>query len=61
VPQLINALKEIGRADIMVVVGGVIPPKDHEFLFNKGVSAIFGPGTVLSSAAFDIMGRLMEG
>ncbi|MDI1321953.1 MAG: methylmalonyl-CoA mutase [Algoriphagus sp.] len=61
VPQLIQALKELGRPDIMVVAGGVIPPKDYEFLYDAGVAAIFGPGTVLSEAAIKILDKLMEG
>jgi methylmalonyl-CoA mutase len=60
VPQLIKALNKIGREDIMVIVGGVIPPKDHEFLKEKGVKAIFGPGTVLPKAAIEILGKLMR-
>jgi methylmalonyl-CoA mutase len=60
VPQLIQALKELGRPDIMVVAGGVIPPKDYEFLFEAGVAAVFGPGTVLSEAAIDILDKLMK-
>lgn len=58
VPQLISTLKTIGRGDIMVIVGGVIPSGDHEFLYKAGVSAIFGPGTVLSKAAIDILEKL---
>lgn len=60
VPQLINALRELGRPDIMVVAGGVIPQKDYDFLFEAGVSAVFGPGTVLSEAAIQILERLMR-
>ena len=60
VPQLIQALKEQGREDIMVVAGGVIPAKDYEFLHDSGVAAIFGPGTVLSEAAIKILEKLME-
>lgn len=59
VPQLIEALKELGRPDIMIVAGGVIPPKDYEFLFDAGVAEIFGPGTVLSEAAIKILEKLM--
>lgn len=59
VPQLIQALKELGRHDIMVVAGGVIPPKDYEFLLDAGVAEIFGPGTVLSEAALKILEKLM--
>lgn len=61
VPQLIQALKELGRPDIMVVAGGVIPPKDYEFLFDAGVAEIFGPGTVLSEAASKILEKLVAG
>ena len=61
VPQLIEALKELGRPDIMVVAGGVIPPKDYEFLFVAGVAEIFGPGTVLSEAASKILEKLVAG
>ncbi len=60
VPQLIQALKDLGRSDIMVVAGGVIPAKDYEFLEKSGVAAVFGPGTVLSQAAIKILGKLME-
>ncbi len=60
IPQLIQALKEQGREDIMVVAGGVIPAKDYEFLYDSGVAAIFGPGTVLSEAAIKILEKLME-
>jgi methylmalonyl-CoA mutase len=60
VPQLIEALRELGRPDIMVVAGGVIPQKDYDFLFEAGVSAVFGPGTVLSEAAIEVLGKLME-
>lgn len=59
VPQLIQALRQLGRPDIMVVAGGVIPPKDYEFLFDAGVAAVFGPGTVLSEAASEILEKLM--
>ena len=51
VPQLIEELKRVNRSDILVVVGGVIPPQDYEFLYNAGVAGIFGPGTVIPVAA----------
>jgi methylmalonyl-CoA mutase len=51
VPQLIEELKKIGRADIEVVVGGIIPPQDYEKLYQYGVKHIFGPGTVIPAAA----------
>ena len=60
IPQLIQALRELGRPDIMVVAGGVIPAKDYEFLEKAGVAAVFGPGTVLSEAAAKILEKLME-
>ena len=44
VPELIKVLKDMGRSDILVVVGGVIPPQDYDMVFNAGASAIFGPG-----------------
>ncbi|MCD4680579.1 MAG: methylmalonyl-CoA mutase, partial [Bacteroidales bacterium] len=50
VPQLIEELKKLGRKDIMVIVGGVIPPQDYDFLYKAGTIAIFGPGTVISEA-----------
>jgi methylmalonyl-CoA mutase len=60
VPQSIAALKKIGREDILVIVGGVIPPKDYNFLFSKGVAAIFGPGTVISQASIALLEILMK-
>lgn len=60
VPQVIEELKRIGRPDIMVIVGGVIPPKDYPFLFDKGVAAVFGPGTVISKAAIEILKILKQ-
>lgn len=61
VPQLIEELKSYGRDDILVVVGGVIPPQDYEFLYKAGVSEIFGPGTVIPTAAKKILQTLLEG
>lgn len=60
VPRVIEELKKFGREDIMVVAGGVIPPQDYDFLYNAGVSAIFGPGTVISIAAQDILNKLID-
>ena len=59
VPQVMEELKKYGREDIMIVVGGVIPRKDYQFLFDAGVAAVFGPGTKISDAAIDILGLLM--
>jgi methylmalonyl-CoA mutase len=55
VPQLIDELKKLGRDDILVVVGGVIPPQDYEFLYQAGAVGIFGPGTVIPVAAQKIL------
>ena len=60
VPQVISALKEYGREDIMVVVGGVIPAQDYQFLFDAGAVAVFGPGTKISEAAISILEVLLE-
>ena len=49
VPQLINVLKEMGRTDILVVVGGVIPPQDYDMVYQFGAAAIFGPGSLSNS------------
>ncbi len=58
VPQLIKELKDLGREDILVVAGGVIPPQDYEFLYQAGVVGIFGPGTVIPVAAQHILNSL---
>src|SRR5208282_1647734 len=56
--QLIEELKKIGREDIMVVVGGVIPPQDHEFLKSNGAAAVFGPGTFIPDAVRELLLQL---
>jgi methylmalonyl-CoA mutase len=58
VPQLVAELKKYNRPDILVVVGGVIPQQDYDFLYKAGAIAIFGPGTVIAKAAQDILGVL---
>ncbi len=58
VPELISLMRERGLEDIPVVVGGVIPPEDYEFLREAGVADIFGPGTNVLEAAFKVMGRI---
>jgi methylmalonyl-CoA mutase len=58
VPRLIEELRLLDRGDILVVVGGVIPPQDYEFLYNAGVAGIYGPGTVVPVAAQRIIGIL---
>ena len=59
VPQVIEELKKLGREDIMVVVGGVIPPQDYDYLFQSGAAAVFGPGTVISDAAIRMLELLI--
>ncbi|MGB2930835.1 MAG: methylmalonyl-CoA mutase [Methyloceanibacter sp.] len=58
VPALREALESLGRGDIMVVVGGVIPPQDYPALYEAGAKAIFGPGTPIADAAIDVLGKL---
>ncbi len=58
VPELRSELAELGREDIMVVVGGVIPPKDVPELHEMGAASVFGPGTVIAEAAVDLLGKL---
>ena len=58
VPQLKQALKDLGREDILVVVGGVIPPEDYDALRDAGAVAIFGPGTVIAEAAIELLEQL---
>ena len=60
VPQVIEELKKYGREDIMVIVGGVIPHQDYQFLFDAGAVAVFGPGTKISDAAITILEVLLE-
>jgi methylmalonyl-CoA mutase len=60
VPELIRNLKEMGAEDIIVVVGGVIPPVDYEFLYEKGVKGIFGPGTAVTDSADKVLALLEE-
>ncbi|KIC29305.1 methylmalonyl-CoA mutase [Leisingera sp. ANG-M6] len=59
-PQLVEALKAEGAGDIIVICGGVIPQQDYEFLYSKGVKAIFGPGTNIPEAAQDILRLIRE-
>ncbi|MDF9797595.1 methylmalonyl-CoA mutase [Catalinimonas alkaloidigena] len=58
IPELIEELKKIGREDIEIIAGGVIPPNDYEFLYDAGVLKIFGPGTVIAKAAQEILRAL---
>ncbi|RTY93412.1 methylmalonyl-CoA mutase [Flavobacterium sp. GT3R68] len=61
VPQVIEELKKYGRDDIMVIVGGVIPAQDYQYLFDAGAVAVFGPGTKISEAAIQILQILIDG
>ena len=58
VPKAIQKLKELGREDILVVVGGVIPEKDYDFLYEQGVAAVFGPGTALPESAKVVLEKM---
>ena len=59
IPQLFEELKKLGREDIMVIAGGVIPAQDYDFLYKAGVAAIFGPGTPVAKSAVEMMKILM--
>jgi methylmalonyl-CoA mutase len=61
IPELFNELKNLKRDDIMVIVGGVVPKKDYKTLFNMGVAAVFGPGTIISKAAQEIIQIMIQG
>ncbi|MGB0980351.1 MAG: methylmalonyl-CoA mutase, partial [Croceimicrobium sp.] len=60
VPQVISELKKLGREDILVIAGGVIPPNDYQYLFDAGVVGVFGPGTVIAEAAARILEIILE-
>jgi methylmalonyl-CoA mutase len=60
VPEVIDALRDFGRDDILVIVGGVIPHQDYDFLYNRGVTGVFGPGTVISEAAAQILDVMID-
>ncbi len=60
VPNVIAELKKHGREDILVIVGGVIPQQDHNFLFKAGVSNVFGPGSIIAESAIDILKKLIQ-
>ncbi|KKN07508.1 hypothetical protein LCGC14_1066280, partial [marine sediment metagenome] len=60
VPAVIEELKNYGREDIMVIVGGVVPRQDYQFMYDAGVVAVFGPGTKISEAALQILEILLE-
>ena len=60
VPQIVDELKKLGREDIIVVAGGVIPAQDYDALYKAGAAAIFGPGTPVAYAAIKIVEMLMQ-
>lgn len=60
IPDLVKALKKMGRGDILVVAGGVIPQQDYEFLFQAGVSGVFGPGTPVAQSAKAILEKMLQ-
>ena len=60
VPELSQALKDVGRPDILVICGGVIPPQDYDFLYKSGAAAIFGPGTKIPVAALDVVKLILK-
>ncbi len=60
VPQVIGELRKLGREDIMVIVGGVIPHQDYQYLYDAGAVAIFGPGTIISEAAIKMLDILIQ-
>ena len=59
-PHLLEELKKLGREDIMVIAGGVIPAQDYDFLYKAGVAAIFGPGTSVAKSAVEMMKILLD-
>jgi methylmalonyl-CoA mutase len=60
VPQVIEELKKLDREDILVIVGGVIPHQDYQYLYDAGAVAIFGPGTIISEAAIKMLDILIQ-
>jgi methylmalonyl-CoA mutase len=60
VPQVISELEKLGRPDILVIAGGVIPQQDYDYLYEAGVAGVFGPGTVIAEAAINILNTLIK-
>jgi len=60
VPELKRELENLGRGDIMIVAGGVIPPQDYDAVMKAGAQAIFPPGTVIAEAAIDLLEKLFK-
>ena len=61
VPELVKSLAKLGRPDVLIICGGVIPPQDYDFLYKAGACAIFGPGTKLPVAALEVSCRTRMG
>ena len=61
VPQLVQALRDAGAGNVAVVVGGIIPPRDYEYLRESGVAAVFGPGTPVPQAAREVLQVIRKG
>ena len=59
IPKIVEELKTHGREDILVIAGGIIPERDHAFLYEKGVAGIFGPGTIIAEAGITILKKLI--
>lgn len=60
VPEVIKELKALGREDVYIIVGGVIPHQDYEFLYTNGAHSIFGPGTNLAESACEVLTNLLK-
>lgn len=60
IPEVINELKKLGRKDVIIIAGGVIPEKDYKYLYNSGTQFIFGPGTKISKAACDVLNKMIN-
>ena len=60
VPELSAQLKKMGRPDILIICGGVIPPQDYDFLYKAGATAIFGPGTPIPYAAQEVLQHIQK-
>ena len=56
--KLVEELKKLGREDILVIAGGVIPPQDYDYLYERGIAAIFGPGTRIPVAAVEVIEKI---
>jgi len=60
VPEVVEELKKYGREDMFIVVGGVIPRQDYDFLYEHGAHAIFGPGTNLADSAIEVLNKFLK-